>query len=170
MKKIILLVVALALASCGGKDKKNIEVENAEASKDKYSLVLDGIYENNDSIVVFYQVDGYFKYDKPVTRIIKGNPMVQRIKIDLPSESIIENISLVASTNKDQKYLTLKNISLMNDTVNVVDGDNYKHSQYFLTDNSFSWDAAKQRYNLLHTNKYPPSFSGNDKLKTLLTK
>ena len=169
MKKLVLLLISITLISCGG-DKKKEVIENVEVAKDKYSIILDGVYEKDDSIAVFYQVDGYFKYDKPVSLKIKGSTLAQRFTIELPQDIAIENLSIVASTNKTQDFITVKNISLLNNNLSIFNGENYKHSEYLLTDNSFSWDAKNIRYNLNHNNKYPPSFSGNDKLISLLAK
>jgi hypothetical protein len=95
---------------------------------------------------------------------------MQRITVNFPDGEAIENISFVASTNKDQSYLTIKNISVKNDTVMVFDGDNYKHTGYFLPDSSFSWDLQKSRFNISHTGKYPPGMVGSEQLIALLTK
>lgn len=168
MKKIVLLFVAVLLAtSC--KDKKEV-VEETKAAEINYSLVIDAVYEKDDSIVAFYKLDNYFKYDKPVTLKIKGGALSQRIKLDFPEGVAIEDINLTASTNKEQAYITVKNMSVLNNETVVVDGNNYKHSDYFLSDQSFSWDPKFSRYNLNHGNQYPPGFVGNEKLKSALSK
>jgi hypothetical protein len=168
MRKIILLLIATAIVSCGG-EKKKPEVQ-AEVAQDKYYLLLDCVYEKDDSIVAFYKLNEYFKYDKPVSLKIKGSPLNQRLTIDIPAGIAIEDLTLIASTNKEQKYIAIKNISVLNNEKVAVDGDNFKHSQYFLSDASFSWDVKNQRYNLNHSNEFPPAFVGSDQLKSLLLK
>lgn len=168
MKRIFLILVAIILTSCG-KDKKEV-VEEAKVPALNYSLVIDAVYEKDDSIVAFYKLDNYFKYDNPVTLRIKGGAMSQRIKLTFPQGVAIEDINLTASTNKEQAYITIKNMSVLNNETVVVDGDNYKHSDYFLSDQSFSWDPKFSRYNLNHSNQYPPGFVGNEKLKSALSK
>lgn len=165
---VLLLLTGVLLTSCGDKKKEN-EVAKEEV-KDKYALVIDAIYEKDDSISAVYQKDKYFKYDQPVSMKIKGSPTMQRITINFPDGEAIENISFVASTNKDQSYLTIKNISVKNGNEMVFDGDNYKHTGYFLPDTSFSWDLQKSRFNIVHTGKYPPGMVGSEQLIALLAK
>ncbi len=169
MKKLVLLFLGgVLVTSCGDKKKEN-EVAKEEV-KDKYSIVLDAVYEKDDSISVVYQKDNYFKYDKPIGLKIKGAPAMQRIIVDFPEGEAIENISFVASTNKDQAYITIKNISVKNDSLMVFDGDNYKHTGYFNPDASFSWDMQKSRFNISHSGKYPPGMVGSEQLISLLQK
>lgn len=171
MKKIfLLLVVAISLYSCGG-DKKKENTEEAEAVvADKYNLVLDAIYEKDDSVVVFYQKDKFFQYEKPTSLKIKGSPLMQRLTINLPEGIAIENLSITSSTNKTQDFITIKGISVLNDKTVIFDGSNGKYSEIFLTDPSFSWDLKNSRYNLNHRNEYPPSILGSEKLSDLLIK
>jgi len=172
MRKLILvLFTGLLLTSCG-KDKKN-EVEATQepvAVSDKYSVIIDGIYEKDDSISVVYQKDNFFLYDKPIWQAVKGSAMAQRITFDIPEGQKVENLSICVSKNKDQSYITIKNVTVKNGANVVLDGDNNKYNEYFATDPSFSWDLKNARFNLNHSNKYPPSIVGNDKLLGLLTK
>jgi hypothetical protein len=168
MKKVALLFLSsVLLLSCG--DKKKETTPTIEEVKDKYVVIIDAIYEKDDSIAVVYKKDNYFKYDTPVSLKIKGAPTMQRLTIEIPEGEAVENLSIVASTNKNQEYVTIKNISVTNGN-DKVDGDNYKHIKYFLVDNSFSWDLKNSRYNLVHTNKYPPGIVGNEILESLLMK
>lgn len=169
MKKIIVTLVSVfSLISCGS-DKKNEENATVEAKPAfKYSVLMDAIYEKDDSIVVFYETDGFMQYEKPISYKIKGSPMSQSIKIEIPEGIVVENIKIEASTNKLQNILTVKNISVLKDDKLVLDGANGKHSEYFLTDESFSWDLENSRYKLSHTNKYPPGFIGNELAKSFL--
>lgn len=168
MKKILLLlVVSSALFSCGNEKSKDAPVVNEEKkTAEKYALEIDAIYEKDDSLVVFYEKDGYFKYDTPISLKIKGSPTTQRLIIDLPE--VVENLKLEVSTNKEQSVLTMTNLSVKKGSKVVVDGSNLKYSEYFLTDESFTWDIEKSRYNLKHTNKYPPGLIGNEVLKSML--
>jgi hypothetical protein len=170
MKKLILLfITSTILISCGGNKKKEDTTETTEVVKDKYDLTIDAIYPKDDSIVVFYQKDNYFQYEKPTTMKIKGSPIVQRFTLNLPEGEKVENLKITVSTNKDQNTLDIKNITITNGT-EVIDGDKVKYADYFLTDETFSWDLKNSRYNLDHTKKYPPSLVGNEKLLSLLGK
>ena len=169
MKNLVLLfLAAVLLTSCENKKKETDAAK--EEVKDKYALILDAIYEKDDSISVIYEKDNYFKYDKPISYKIKGSPAMQRLVIDFPEGEAVENISFVMSTNKDQPYVTMKNISVKNGDLMVLDGDNYKHSAYFLPDSSFSWDLKNSRFNISRTGKYPPAMVGSEQLKALLVK
>lgn len=173
MKKLILLfILPFAIVSCGGDKKtKSSESEVVEnKNTDKYSVDIEGIFEKDDSLVVFYQKENYFNYDDPKSIIIKGLPLMQKVNINLPEGVAVENVKITVSTNKEQGFLTIKNISIKNDKLVVIDGDNGKHSEYFSTDESFSWDEKNLRYILDHTKKYPPSFIGKQSIVSLLVK
>lgn len=169
MKKTILIFVSIiTLISCGS-DKKNEQLETSEPKASvKYSLVMDAIYEKDDSIVVFYETDGFMQYEKPLFYKIKGAPMLQNFKVEIPEGIVVENIKIETSTNKSQNVLTVKNISVLKDSEVVLDGSNGKFSEYFLTDESFSWDLENSRYKIVHTNKYPPGIIGNEQAKSFL--
>ncbi|WP_133609045.1 hypothetical protein [Flavobacterium cheniae] len=168
-KTIIMLISVIALVSCG-KDKKEVKDNTVVQVVDKYSLEIDAIYEKNDSINVFYKMDGYFQYEKPISATIKGSQMPQKVKVQIPEGIAIENIKIEVSTNKEQEGLTVQNISILNNDKVVIDGSNGKHSEYFLTDESFTWDLEKSRFKLNHSNKYPPGLLGNELTESLLTK
>lgn len=168
MKKIALLLLGgLVLLSCGRNKKEGLE----ETIKPKeISLVIDGVYEKDDSLVVYKKVSGYYLYDMPITCKVKGSALIQRILLDIPGGENVSNFSIVASTNKLQEHLTLKNISIKSNDSLIFDGDNFKHSEYFMADESFIWDPKLLRCNLVHTNKYPPGLVGNEKLEEILSK
>lgn len=168
MKKIILLFIAgLTIISCGGNKKKELE-ELESVKPDKFAIIMDAIYEKNDSIAVFPKVGANFLYDKPVTYKVRGSELIQRITINMPDGMTLSSFAIVASTNKEQKHLTIKNISLKNKDVLVLDGDNYKHNDFFMPDMSFVWDPKLLRCDLVHTNQYPPGLVGSRKLEELL--
>ena len=168
MRKIFLALISiLTLASCGG-DKKNEENNNVEKQPAlKYSLEMDAIYEKDDSLSIIYQLDNVMQYEKAIEYKIKGSAIPQKITINFPEGENPENLNIIVSTNKEQSHLTINNISI---TIgdNVIDGSNYKYAEFLLTDPSFSWDLEKSRYNLIHTNKYPPALVGNEKLLSLM--
>ena len=170
MKKIVLVfIIGLIISSCG-KDKKK-EVENVQnVRNDNFSLVVDAIYEKDDSIAVFHAVNNNFIYDKPTVVKVKGSAQIQRITFNIPEGVAAENFTFVASTNKDQNYLTIKNISVKNNDSLIVDGDNFKYTNFFNADQSFTWDAKLLRSNIVHTNEYPPACVGSEELIGTLAK
>jgi hypothetical protein len=166
MKKYIILFSTLLLVSCGKDKKENIEIE--KKSIDKYSLVIEGVYEKDDSLVVFYQINNYIQYEKPISKKIIGSNLPQRLKLDIPEGITAENFSVTLSTNKSQENITITNMSLENNGKTILDGSNYKFSEYFLTDASFEWDKERANYKLIHTNQYPPGMVGSEKLISIL--
>ena len=170
MKKIfVMLISVLAIVSCG-KDKTEVKENVTEVVVDKFSLEIDAISEKNDSINVFYKMDSYFQYEKPISALIKASNLPQKIKVDIPEGIAIENIKIEVSNNKEQQNLAIQNISILNNGKVVIDGSNSKYSEYFLTDESFTWDLEKSRFKLNHSNKYPPGLLGNELTESLLTK
>ncbi len=168
MKKLVLLFLgSVLLTSCGGDKKKEASTE-VEEVKDKYVLIMDAIYEKDDSVEVVYQNDNFFKYDTAIKVKVIGAPTMQKLTFAVPEGIAVENFKISVSTNKDQEHLAIKNISISNNS-KVINGDNGKFNEYFLTDESFSWDLKNSRFNLIHSNKYPPSLVGSDVLISLLT-
>jgi hypothetical protein len=172
MKKIVyLLVIITALASCG-RDKKEEQTKQSESvvekKADQYSVLIEAIYEKNDSISLVYQDGGFFQYEKAISSKITGQTGLQKIEIKIPENQQIENIKIVISTNKDQQTLDVRNISILQNGNPIIDGSISKYAQYFLTDSSFKWDATKSRYILDHSGKYPPTLVGNEKIIQML--
>ena len=173
MKKLILaFLIGLLLISCGKDKKKEIEATQQQTAfvSDKYSVIIDGIYEKDDTISVVYQKNDYYLYDKPLIQVVKGSASAQRLTFLVPEGDAIENVSICLSKNKSQDYITIKNVSIKNANEVILDGSNNNFSNYLATDTSFTWDVKNSRYILNHSNKYPPSIVGNDKLQSLLVK
>ena len=168
-KSILLLISVLTLISCGKGKKENQELAEPKESL-KTTLILDAIYIKDDSLAIFCKVDNYFLYDKPITVKVKGSDVIQRISIEIPENTPVESFSIVASTNKDQSTLVMKGISVEQNNKMVFDGSDYKYLGYFLADESFVWDEAKQRCDISHSNKYPPGIVGSEKIEQILIK
>lgn len=168
MKKIVLIFVSsLFLISCGGDKKKEVNLVDKKA--DNYALILDVIYEKDDSLSVVYKKDNYYVYDNPTSIYVKGSASIQRITIDLPQAEKIENIAMMASSNKEQESMVIKAISVKKGNEFIVsDKDNF--TTFFQFDESFSWDEKSGKYILNHNNKNQPGISGSDSLEVLLTK
>lgn len=168
MKKIIALALsAMILVSCGKEKKVDAEQEALEVSGDKFTLEIDGIYEKDDSLVVFYENQGFFVHEKPTSIKVKGSPLSQKIIVDMPKNIYPSNFKITVSTNKEQKNLLISNVTIKNGKL-LIDGSNDKYSKLFATDESFSWDEKNSRFTLSHSNKYPPSLIGTKDLIVLL--
>ena len=166
MKKIILFVlVSLCLVSCG--EEKKQEVVKESEVKNKYSIVIDAVYEKNDSLLFIYEKDGALLFDKVKGINVKGSPMAQQIAFDFPEGEKVDNIGITMSFNKDQKNLVVKSITIKNGDKTIISPeDNYL--TYFLAGDGFSWDAQNSMYVLDHSKQYPPSFMGSEELKAML--
>lgn len=173
MKKVFLLFfTGLILTSCG-RDKKN-EIESNEVKtelKDQYSVIINAIYEKDDQLVLIYKKNGYWDYDNQTKFPVKGTPNSQTLNIVFPSgEERYDNVQIDVSTNKDQKILTLTDISILNNGKEIVNGRNMAFIKYFNFGTAFTWDEKKKRYNLLFDQKYPPRIVGSDNLEAILMK
>ncbi|HEY0045266.1 MAG TPA: hypothetical protein VGB44_00995 [Flavobacterium sp.] len=158
---------ALLIVSCG--DKKEAQAAaTGEVKIEKYAVIMEGIYEKDDSIKVFYQLDNSYKYENPVTARVQGSPLQQRIVIELPENIQPENLTITVSTNKQQNMVYIPNVSVKKGEKTLLDGNNFNYSKYFLSDPSFTWVPEGSKYKLSHENQYPPSMVGNDELAILL--
>lgn len=168
MKQIVFLLLSYSLlVSCGREKSESITNETVEQEAkevDVFSVVYEAKYDLDDSLVVFYQKEGHFQYDNPIALNVKGDSILQKFEIKFPEGVFIENIKLTPSTNKNQKTLQVKSIAIFHNNDTLVNGFDNKYYEFFFTDESFGWDEGNQRFNLNHNNKYPPSFTGNDKI------
>lgn len=171
MKKIALLFIgALVLTSCGSDKKSDDKKDTVVEVKDKYIVEVDGIFEKNDELTVYCQKQGYYDYDNPLKKQVTGSTASQHVQFDIPENVQLENIILIPSTNKEQAYITISNISIKKNDSLVVNGANYQHNNFFNTDGSFTWDEKNQRFNLNHGNANPPAISGKDTVPGMLSK
>lgn len=170
MKKILLLAISITLFSCGGDKKKETVSEETPVATNKYDVVIDGIYEKDDSIAVIYKTDGYFQYEKAISQLIKGSKNIQRITVNIPEGVAAENFQVTFSTNKEQKMLTIKNISIRNGNAEVFNGDNLAYVPYFNANSGFTWNQEGLNYKLNFDGQYPPGQTGNEKLEAILVK
>ncbi len=166
MKKIVLFVlVSLCLISCG--DEKKQEAVKESVVENKYSVIIDAVYEKNDSLLFIYEKDGALLFDKVKGLSVKGSPLSQQIVFNFPDGEKVDNIGITMSFNKEQKNLVVKSITIKNgDKTIISQNDNYL--TYFQAGDGFSWDAVNSMYILDHTKKYPPSFMGSEELKAML--
>lgn len=174
MKKLILVFAAtLAVISCG--KEKNTDIEStpeasqeAEVKKSEFSVILDAIYEKNDSVILqVYDVDGNEYLDKDVAVAVTGSPVAQKIELKSPTGVDIRNIVIAFSTNKEQDSFTLKGITMVKDGVEVVKPDNFLY--FFSNNDQMIMDANTGVHKLKHENKgYHPAFGGNEQMKAIL--
>lgn len=174
MKKLVLLFLGgILLASCGDKKKETTEtaVDQEVVVKDNYSIVFLAIYEKDDELSLqFKKDDGFMDYDHPIKYKIKGQPTIQRFSIEIPSGVALANFQFYLSTNKEQKNVQLKAIIVSNNGKEVFNGDNFEYLKYFNGNAGVIMDEKNQRFNLNFDGKFPPGFTGNEQLESMLVK
>ncbi|MEO4007223.1 MULTISPECIES: hypothetical protein [unclassified Flavobacterium] len=175
MKKIGLLFLGSILLFSCGRDNKKEEAETSSEQKevvvaDNYAITLDAIYEKDDELLLVFKKAGYWDYDHPTKFKIVGQPNMQNIKIDVPQGLSMENVQVDLSSNKEQKYVTIKGINVLNNGKVVIDGSNNMHAKYFDMGNSVGWDPKGLRYIMNFGGEYPPRMVGNEQLEAVLVK
>lgn len=171
MKKIALIFLGgIILLSCG-REKKN-ESSNVsseqQVEKANYSITFQGLYEKDDELLVQYKKGGYMDYDHSIKYKITGQPTIQIFSVNIPSGDVLENFQFFLSTNKEQKFVKLKCITITNNGKQVFIGDNLAYLKYFNSNAGIVMDEINQRYNLDFSGQFPPGFTGNDYLESIL--
>ena len=170
MKKIILLVFSsVLLFSCGDKKKDSSETSAEPLVKDNYSITFQAVYEKNDELLLQYKKQGGFMdYDHPIKYKITGQPSIQSFSIAIPSGDALENFQFHISTNKEQKNVKLKCITIVNNGKQVCIGDNFEYLKFLNGNAGVIMDEVNQRFNLDFSGQFPPGFTGNEQLEAIL--
>ena len=171
MKKIILgIVVTLTIVSCGKEnknDKQSETISTEEVKKDEYVVLLDAIYEKNDSVTLYvYDEIGNGYLDKTVKVPVVGSPLNQVVKIDFPKDVDIYNIAIGFSTNKSQESFTLKSITLLKNEKEIITAKDYLY--FFANNDQMVLNLETGKHQLKHEQVYQPAFGGNEQMKALL--
>ncbi|WP_415060761.1 hypothetical protein [Flavobacterium sp.] len=162
MKKLI-FVFALVIVSCG-REKKEVSAP----VNDKFSIVLEAVYQLDDSLSVVIKKDGYWDYENPISLSVKGQDLAQKITVDLPEQVYLENFQVTLSTNKEQKHLDLKGVTVLNNEKVMLEGSALKYVPYFNANSGMKWDEKMMRNDLNFNGEYPPGFVGNEQLESVL--
>lgn len=172
MKKIaFVLISAVLLLSCGDKKKDAGEESSKEVVvKDNYTVSFIAIYEKDDVLSMVIKKDGFWDYDHPIEFKVTGQPTIQRFSINAPEGVAVENVQVTLSTNKEQKHLTVKSIAIANNGREIFNGDNLAFVPYFNSNTGLTWDEKNLRYDLNFNGEYPPGYTGNEKLESMLVK
>lgn len=172
MKKILFTVLStLILISCGKEKSEETvnEVVEAEVQKlDKFSVVLEGVYQKDDSLSLVYKKDGYVDYDHPVALKVKGQELSQKFVFDIPQGVYLENFQVTLSTNKEQKDIQLNSIEVYYNDSLIFDGKAMVYVPYFNANEGLKWIEEKKSLELFFEGTYPPGISGNDKFEESL--
>ena len=75
------LILFFTLNSC----KNDVVKEEQTSSKDNFSVVIEGVFEKNDKLQVFYLLDGKeWSEENSVSQAIYASKDMQKIELDFP--------------------------------------------------------------------------------------
>lgn len=160
---ISVLICGLLFSSC--KEEKVVK------EKKKFSVIIEGIFEKNDKLQVFYLISGdVWKDDNSVSIPVYASKEMQKVVVDFPGKVIPENIRVDLGFNPTQTNVTIKNISVKYGSKEIK-GDFGKYTEYFYPNEFVTWDPNYFGYKLNVINeKYDPFLMGNDELAIQLVK
>jgi hypothetical protein len=169
MKHLLNLVLVLVLISCGKskeEDKGAVEVKKA----DKFSVLIEAVYLKDDTITLIVKKDNYWDWDNPIKQAVKGQELIQKITFDLADNVYLENLQLMLSSNKEQSFLKIDNISVfMNDNI-FFDGSQNKHTGFFNANSGLKWNEEKVQLDLNFDGEFLPGLAGNEQLESKLSR
>lgn len=110
VKAIVSIAILILFASC---DKTN---------KDNFSINIDAVIKQNDSIQVFYTTDGTISFNekKSFWKKVKGSPKNQTIKLIVPQKIIPNQLRIDFGRNKKQDGIILNKIELHYKTQAII--------------------------------------------------
>ncbi|WP_338841661.1 hypothetical protein [Flavobacterium ginsenosidimutans] len=160
---ISVLICGLLFSSC--KEEKVVK------EKKNFSVIIEGVFEKNDKLQVFYLISGdVWKDDNSVSIPVYASKEMQKIVVDFPEKVVPENIRVDLGFNPTQTNVTIKNISVKYKS-KIINGDLEKYTKYFYPNEFVTWDPSYFGYKLNVINdKYDPFLMGNDELAIQLVK
>ena len=169
MKKIFFIsVICLVLFSCG-KDKKAASVKIV--AKSDFVVHLDAIYQKNDSTFLdLYDNNGNGIMAKRVFTNVKASPVVQRVTYKIPVDTDFTNICFSLSTNKEQKDIQIKGVTILNKEKTIIGAPGDHWDYYFANNDQLEMNVKTGIHKLKHEKEYCAGLAGNDLLKSLFKK
>lgn len=174
MKKLILgLAIVLSFLSCGkeGKmDEQSASENEAEiVQKNQFVVLLDAIYEKNDTLKVFIYDENDNEVLNSVIKVpVIGSPNQQTVEFKLPEGYAPFNLGIGFScSNKEQDSFVLKGISIKNGDDFVYKPEEYL--KYYANNDQLVMDVPTGIHKLKHEKNYPAGFVGNVELKSALS-
>lgn len=162
MKTKLLLgafILFFTLNSC----KSDVTKPENPSLKDNFSVVIEGVFEKNDKLQVFYLLDKQeWSEENSVSQAIYASKDMQKIELDFPKNIKLKNVRVDLGFNPTQSYVTIKNISLKYKD-EVIDGDLENYILYFTPNEFVTWDPNYFGYKLSIINEqYDPFMLGNE--------
>ncbi|MFC4475908.1 hypothetical protein [Flavobacterium chungangensis] len=153
------LLLFFTLSSC----KNEVLKEESTEGKDNFSVVIEGVFEKNDKLQVFYLLDGQdWSEENSLAQAIYASKDMQKIELDFPKNIKLKNVRVDLGFNPTQSYVTIKNISLKYKN-EIIDGDLEGYILYFTPNEFVTWDPNYFGYKLnTIDNKYDPFMIGNE--------
>lgn len=174
MKKLILgLTVVLSFLSCGKEGKTDEQpaegVKNENVQKNQFVVLLDAIYEKNDTLKVFvYDENDNEILDSAIKVAVLGSPNQQTVEFKLPEGYTPYNLGIGFScSNKEQDSFVLKGISIKNGEDLVYKPEEYL--KYYANNDQLVMDVPTGLHKIKHEKNYPAGFVGNIELKSALS-
>lgn len=149
-------------------DTQNINIKDGE-----FRVIIEGTFESNDDILLFYTDDSSKPLNKKLTRKVKGNTNPQTIIFTLPNEDFLVDFRLDISDNIKQKNIELDRISII-ELNSIIEIDKSKILENFITNEYIDIDT-NGNINLKviedgKIKKYNPYFLLSDTLKKKMLK
>lgn len=139
-KSIIAAAVVLVVFSACKKESTDTKVvpESTEVFEPNFIIELEAKVSNKDDFAAYYTEDKSSNYDgtKAVWTGIDAGEKFQKIKLHLPQDVVPSNIRLDFGIDKDQQYISVKEITMSYQGMSFkIIGD--KFFEYFLDTKEF---------------------------------
>ena len=163
MKKLILgLAIVLSFLSCGKEGKtdelpaEDVKAENVQ--KNQFVVLLDAIYEKNDTLKVFvYDENDNEVLNSAIKVAIVGSPNQQTVEFKLPEGYAPFNLGIGFScSNKEQDSFVLKGISIKNGDDFVYKPEEYL--KYYANNDQLVMDVPTGIHKLKHEKNFKFDF------------
>ncbi len=172
MKKIVLLFLGCSLLiSCGDKKKESTEETNQpEVVLGNFSVIIDGTYKKNDTLVFYYSQNGFECTDEQALKLpITGSDKQQNIIVKLPSEVLLGNFRINLSNNPSQETVLLNSMKILRNAKSL-DIKQVEFSKYLNFNENVSWDDKLKGFKFSTLNgNYIPRVLGNEFLESKLS-
>lgn len=174
--KLIIALSAAALltfTACNQQEaKENSQLENSSSETKGLVLTIEGVFPKNDRFELFYSNDQNFDGNKMIRQAIYGEPVVQTITFNIPEDVKPQYLRFDLGSNEEQHIVSIKNIKIDYNGINVMDGSNEKYLEYFPENSTVDYIPEKLIFELKKNmeGQFDPILFSNDNLKKALNK
>lgn len=172
---VFLLGTFVTIVSCDTKKSRNGE-SHSSATEDSISkglvVTLEGVFAINDRFELFYSNNQIFDGKRVIRNAVYGEPVLQKIIFEVPSNEKPEYLRIDLGSNAEQKIISIKNIKVQYNGKDVFEGDNEKYLQFFPENTTVSYIPNKLNFELKANleGNFDPILLSNDNLKKSLNK